>query len=300
MSFSPLPEGAGSCPQSVLWACPLSNLTVAAPDGTDGRLIVDFPNLIRAEVSYSENAVRVFPLVSDLSFNTLEHFVLDILFPRLIASSGTLVVHGALVSHGADAVCLIGDSGRGKSTLSAALRTTGWTLHGDDAMEILIDNTGITARATYPSLRLNPDALEQLFPETPEGMSPVADYLDKFRLDPSDTAKSVKTARLRAVFLLNAWDGTDEIAVRRVTAGALCMSLLKQSFALNPADPKAAHGRLSAASAVAAAVPGFALSYPRDFARLPGVMDRVRSTLDQVEATAKQEMAAPSTLSDHV
>lgn len=270
LSFSPFPEGEGNCPSPVVWACPLGNLIISAPEGAGNRVIVDFPDLIRAEVSCLEKAVRVFPLVPDLLFNSLEHFVLDILFPRLIASSDTLVLHGALVAH------------------------------GEDALETQVDSAGIAARATYPSLRLNPDALDHLFPETPEGTSLVADYLNKFRLDPGDTSETAEATRLRAVFLLDGCDGTDEITVRPVSAATLCMSLLRQSFALNPVDPMAAHGRLTAASAVTAAVPGFALSYPRDFARLPEVMDRVRSTLDQVEATAKQEMAAPSTLPEHV
>lgn len=262
-------------------------------------MVVDFPDLIRAEVSYSEKTVRVLPLVADLSAHTVEHFVMDILFPRLIASSGALVVHGALVAQGGDAVCLIGESGRGKSTLSAALRGAGWTLHGDDAMDVQIDSAGVAARATYPSLRLNPDALDHLFPETPEGMSPVADYLDKFRLDLDDAANQADTTRLRAVFLLEGSDGTDNITVRPLSAAALCMTLLRQSFALNPSDPVAAHGRLTAASAVTTAVPGFALTYPRDFTRLPEVIALVRSTLGQVTGTAKQEMAASSALPRH-
>lgn len=219
---------------------------------------------------------------------------MDILFPRLIADVNGLVVHGALASRGGEAVCMIGESGRGKSTLSAALRAAGWTLHGDDAMEIRIDGSGIAARATYPSLRLNRDSLEELFSAIPEDVSPVADYLDKLRLDPGETDDPSGTLALRAVFLLEG--ASDAVSATPLTATQLCMSLIGQSFALNPADPVAAHERLTAASAVTEAVPGFALSYPREFARLPEVVDLVRSTLDRVGAAAKQEMAARSVL----
>ncbi len=296
MSFSRYSEGAGQGARTVLWTCPFGNLTVATPDSGGDGLMVDFPDLVRAEVSRTDRTVRVYPLVPDISAATLEHFVLDILFPRLIADAGELVVHGALVARGEDAICLLGDSGLGKSTLSAALRGAGWRLLGDDAMELLNDGPGVSASAIYPSLRLHPDSLEQLFPEPPAGMSPVADYLDKYRLDPGDPADPAETTRLRAVLLLGGEDGTNEVAVRPLTALTLCMALVRQSFALDPVDPAAAHGRLGAASAVAAAVPGFALNYPRDYARLPEVIDLVRDTLDRVGTNTRQEMAAPIAL----
>ena len=296
LSFLPFPEGADLCPRPVLWTCPYSGLTVSPAGGEAGRLLVDFPDLVRAEVVRRDRTVRVFPLVPGLSSSTLEHFVMDILFPRLIAETGALVVHGALIAGGTGSVCLIGDSGRGKSTLSAALRGAGWRLQGDDALEVRIDGVGIAARATYPSLRLHPDSLEQLFPEPPQGLSPVADYLDKVRLDPGDPADPAEPTRLRAVFLLDRETGPDEVSVRPLSASTLCMALVRQSFALDPADPVAARGRLAAAGAVAAAVPGFSLSYPRDYARLPEVTGLVRSTLDGVGATARQEMAAASAL----
>ena len=296
LSLSPGSEAADSGPDSVLWRCSAGNLIVASSPGSPGGLIVEFPDLARAEVSRSDRRVRVSPLVPGLSRHDLGHFISDILLPRLVAEDGPLVVHGALLSRDTDAVCLVGDSGRGKSTLSAALQKAGWTLHGDDALHLRAEGAEIGARATYPSLRLFSDSLDHLFPDPPADLSPVADYLDKFRLAPDDVGGPAETPRLRAVLLLEGGDGTDAIAARPVTAVTLCMSLLRQSFSLNPADPVAAHERLTAASAVTAAVPGFALSYPREFARLPEVVDLVRSTLDRVGAAAKQEMAARSGL----
>ncbi|WP_094037650.1 hypothetical protein [Antarctobacter heliothermus] len=252
-------------------------------------LIVNFLNLAVAEVSPPSNTIQVFPLVPGLSPHTLEHFVLDVLLPRLIAEDAPLVVHGALMSRGDDGICLVGDSGRGKSTLSAALRAAGWDFHGDDALVLRPDGAGITAQATYPSLRLLPDSLQQLFPEPPAGLSPVADYLDKYRFDPGNMADPTLPCRLRAVFVLGGDVGT--AAATALTASRLCMTLIGQAFALDPSDPKGAHARLSAASAVAAAVPGFMLDYPRDYACLPEVIEKIGAIL--LEA-GQNEAAGPA------
>lgn len=280
LSQSPEPEGAAHHPRSVLWRCSAGNLIVASSAGSPGCLIVEFPDLARAEVSRPDRRVRVSPLVPGLSRHDLDHFISDILLPRLVAEDGPLVVHGALLSRDADAVCLVGDSGRGKSTLSAALRNAGWALHGDDALHLRAEGAGIAAQATYPSLRLFSDSLDHLFPDPPAGLSPVADYLDKFRLAPGEASTPTGPCRLRAICVLGEDDGSGEVTLRPLTASRLCMTLIGQAFALDPSDPKAAHRRLSGASAVAAAVPGFVLTYPRDYARLPEVIGTIGAALE--------------------
>lgn len=282
------PEEADNRLLSVLWTCPDGTLELASANGDPGRLILDFPGVARAEISRPDRRVRVRPLIPDLSSHTIDHFVMDILLPRLIAESGALVVHGALVSRGGDGICLIGESGRGKSTLSAALHDAGWGFHGDDALVLHGSGAEITAEASYPSLRLFPDSLEQLFPDPPAGLSPVADYLDKFRLDPGQAAGS---CRLRAVLVLGNDDGTGQITARPLSASRLCMTLIGQGFTLNPSDRRAAQGRLTNASAVSAAVPGIELCYPRDYARLPEAIDHISAALDRVLKQAPAEAA---------
>lgn len=271
-----------------IWDSPEGDLCLVSVGGSTADLVLDFFDIVRAAISVRDRTVRIIPGTADLCPQTLGHFVMDILLPRLIAEDGCLVLHGALIARGTDAICLVGESGRGKSTLSAALRNAGWTFHGDDALVLRAEGAGsdarITARASYPSLRLFPDSLDQLFPERPAGLAPVADYLDKFRLDPGDLGDPDGPCRLRAVLVLGEDDGEDRIVLQPLTVSRLCMTLVGQSFALDPVDPKAAHGRLSAASAVAARVPGVRLRYPRDYARLPEVIGRIDDFLDQLQA----------------
>lgn len=280
-------------PFGFLWSSPDGELRLASPVDEPEDFILDYLDLARAWGSRRLKSVAVMPLVPDLSRNSLEHFALDILLPRLIAGDVPLVLHGALLSRDGEAVCLVGDSGRGKSTLSATLRDAGWILHGDDALHLRAEGAGIVAQATYPSLRLFPDSLEHLFPDPPADLPLVADYLDKFRLDPGEASAPIGPCRLRAIFVLGEDDGSGEVTLRPLTASRLCMTLVGQGFALDPSDPKAAHRRLSAASAVAAMVPGFMLGYPRDYARLPEVIEKIGATLEtgliKVAGSAGQE-----------
>ena len=141
-----------------------------------------------------------------------------------------------------------------------------------------------------PACGCFPILLEQLFPDPPAGLSPVADYLDKFRLDPGEVSAPGGPCNLRAIFVLGGDDGSGEVTLRRLTASRLCMTLVGQAFALDPSDPKAAHRRLAGASAAAAAVPGFELVYPRDYARLPEVIEKIGATLE----TGRQRAAGPA------
>lgn len=276
------------------WADPHGALQLT--DGADGsdRVLLRFFDLAGAWISRTERSIHAFPLVSGLSPHTFDHFVMDVVLPRVIAESGDLVLHGALVAQGMDGACLLGRSGLGKSTLAAALRNAGWTFFGDDALELGADGEEITARATYPSLRLFPDSLRQIYPDPPTCLSPVADYLNKFRMDPGGAVPAGEASRLRAVFVLGEDDGSGDVTVQPLAASKLCMALVAHSFALDPSDPASAHRRLSFASAVTAAVPGFALNYPRDYARLPEVIDRVRAVLEHVLADIKGRVAIPS------
>ncbi len=60
------------------------------------------------------------------------------------------------------------------------------------------------------------------------------------------------------------------------------MALVEQSFALDPTDILCAQQRLRRASEVASAVPTFMLSYPRDYACLPEVRQRILEAVDSV------------------
>lgn len=212
------------------------------------------------------------------SMATYHHFLADQVIPRAMEQAGKFVLHAAAVCVGDSVILLIGESGRGKSTLSTSFDIAGHPLLGDDAT--VISSLGDTprAKAVYPSLRLLPDSLAALLPVGTPSLE-VANYTSKQRLAlPCAERESLP---IRSAFILSPPEVMSSIAVRRLTMAETCMAFLENSFALDPSDTARARERMEQASALANAVPAFEIDYPRDYARLPEVRQTI---LDQVAA----------------
>jgi len=210
---------------------------------------------------------------------TIDHFLADQVFPRLVAHAGSFVVHAGAVRVGKAALMLMGSSGRGKSTLVTSFDQAGFALLGDDAMIVSARESGACVRPVYASLRLFPDSIDALMPGTVTA-GPVAHYSTKQRIDVVVAPESDDLPLpVRAIFVLAARSEDGEISFRRLALAETCMALVENSFALDPSNLKQAHRRLDDASALARRVPAFEISYPRDYARLPEVRQAI---LDQV------------------
>lgn len=158
---------------------------------------------------------------------TVSHCLYDHVMPRLLALDGHLVLHGGLVLSPRGALGFIAPSGEGKSTLTASLHCSGLPLMSDDAMILKQSSDGYFAERFYPSLRLLPDSLEQLFPQA-ESTTPVAEYTDKRRV-PFDGGPD--RAPLAALFRLGRTES--EIAIRRLSPADACMVIVSNSFTLD-------------------------------------------------------------------
>lgn len=142
-----------------------------------------------------------------------------------------------------------------------------------------MEGASILARSVYRSLRVLPDTLERLFPERPEVRS-VAQYSNKLRVQlPLAEDETPAPVPLTKLLFLAPPSSDAQITLRRMRPAEACMSLIENSFALDPTDRERARDKLRIASELAAAVPAFELSYPRDYARL----DEVRETLIEAD-----------------
>lgn len=210
-----------------------------------------------------------------------EHFLADQVMPRLLAHIGGFVIHAGAVRIGDGAAMIVGDSGLGKSTLVASLDRAGYKLIGDDALIIRPAPSGARVASVYRSLRLRPDSIAALFDRAPPS-SAIADYTTKRRLDVDVEVGIERADPLIAIFFL----GPPSPAVNvtpRAQSGS-CVGLIANSFALDPTDLDRARSKLSGAAALAAQVPAFTLSYPRDYARLPEVRAAMLDTMKAITA----------------
>lgn len=219
---------------------------------------------------------RVFARYSGYpSAETLDHCLNDLILPRLVASDGELVLHGSLVSTDSGLVGFIGPSGQGKSTLAASLVARGAGLLTDDAFLLQASNEDWRAKPIAASLRLFPDAIEQIFPEVDQ-TTPVAEYTSKRRVPISTKPDGGPIA---ALFRLA--EDANDVRVDRLPLAEACIALVSNAFALEPQDAREASRRFANAAELSKAVPVFNLDYPRDFGRLAEVHTAILETIGQ-------------------
>jgi hypothetical protein len=263
------------------WRDPFGNISLSFARCGDS-LVLHFPDAAKVTASPDGTvAVSRAPRASD---ETLCHVLLDQVLPRLLAHRGHLVVHAAAVvdddRHG---IAIIGDSGRGKSTLSAALAASGCRLLSDDCLLLELDERAVHAIPSYPGLRLLPDSLTALYGETPPDTSPVAHYTDKRRLARTDNRKP-QPSTVTAMLLLQPPVDSAEIRIDPLSPQQACIELVRNAFQLDLGDMQRASKLLAQAAEITRRVPVFSIAYPRHYAALPNVTEQIRTLISTIAA----------------
>jgi hypothetical protein len=238
-------------------------------------LRVSFPGL--ADFESSAEGRVTWQASPACSPETIRHLLLDQVVPRLRARRGALVLHGALVDvEGVGSLLFLGDSGRGKSTLSAAFEQAGHGVLTDDCVLVEAQSGLALAFPSYPGFRLWPDSVRQLFGATVAASPRMAHYSEKLRLGRAPAASAAPGRRVVAAFLLEPPGAADDIVIAPLAGSDACMALLRNAFQFHTGDMVAVRQLLARADQVAAAIPIRTLRYPRDFAVLPTLVRRVR------------------------
>jgi len=270
-------QGLGE-PEIELWRDSVGLLTLSRPDSAGGNVLrLRFDNQIAIDVRLDEQALVEFATSSDLPQSTRDHFLVDQVIPRMLAHEGRLVLHAGAVEVDQQALLMLGQSGSGKSTLTTSFDRAGHALLGDDALVISWDEDRPRARTVYPSLRLLPDSIAEFFPDAET--SDVAHYTWKQRIALDVGQKVVDPLPIRAIVVIGEPAADDQVRISALTVAATCMALIENSFMLDPTDMQRVRQRLDLASDLAGKVPGFAISYPRDYGRLPEVRDAMLASL---------------------
>lgn len=211
------------------------------------------------------------------SIEARHHVLLDHILPRLLTQDGELMVHAAAIGDRRQGVLmLLGDSGRGKSTLCAALVRCGSGLLGDDCVRLTSTAERVMAIPTYPSMRLWPDSLAAVYGDAAPATMPVAHYSDKRRLVASARADGACGAQVAAIVVLQAPAPDNRIRLARASSADAAIAVLRHCFALDPGDLGHARRQLAQVAAATRETPVYALDYPRDYACLPQVIDQLR------------------------
>jgi hypothetical protein len=125
----------------------------------------------------------------------------------------------------------------------------------------------VRALATYPSLRLQPDSIDALFPGDAARVS-LPSYSDKRRFVVMDTSAQTVAGRVAAVYFLgDAYAEQNDLRIEPLAPATSCIRLMEQSFQLDVLDRDAVRRLLGRAGEIVTRVAAFALNYPRDFRR---------------------------------
>ncbi len=238
--------------------------------------LLRFPGLADFQILADSGSIGVWALPG-ITEETLRHLILDHVLPRLVAHQHRVVLHAGTVRIGNQAIAFVGPTGAGKSTLAASLYTAGYPLLSDDALVLDQSRDSVLACPTYSGLRLWPNAIDNLFVETP-AFETMAQYSSKQRVSVDVDGSAGETVAhswlpLAALFVLEPQSemATSSVSIAPIPQCQACMTLIANSFQLDVTDKQRAAAMFADAGMMVAELPTFSLSYPRDFARLPEV-----------------------------
>lgn len=236
------------------------NLSMAFNEGV---FILRFTELCDFILDFGNRHISARPHET-LDKTSVEHLLIDQVLPRFLAHEGKMLLHACIVNVHGRTVLFLGKSGWGKSTLAGLFYQAGHTVYSDDCALVYQQDSYWQALATYPSLRLYEDSIEQLFSDDPL-LSPVSEYSEKQRIVlPIDSTQIVPP--LHAIYFLS--DPKllpTDIAINKMRPSNTCIELIERSFRLDIGNHLQTKALMQSAAILTQNVPAYRLRYPHDF-----------------------------------
>lgn len=193
------------------------------------------------------------------------------------------MMHGGAVSINDNAILFLGESGQGKSTLSASFAAGGCAVLTDDCFLLKESENRISCVGSYPGIRLWPDTLAVLRVRADDlSLYGTASYNQKRRLCPNN--KHIRFA-VQPVYVRNAYVlGTshcETVSIKRLSAHEAVVSLVEHSFRLDITDRERNAREFDTLTRLAEKLPMYRLSYPRRYEMLPAVREAILAHLQE-------------------
>ena len=262
--------------------------------GDDGSIVISggrignsyllrFPYLVDFIISLNERSITYVP-VDGVPEESVRHLLLDQVVPRVLGQMGNLILHAsAICLPDGTGIAFLGDSGWGKSTLTASYLDSEIRFVTDDCLKLTISDTNVYGIANYYGARLYEDSARALFSE-PHFTSGVAHYTDKKRISLFQLARAAQNkVSLAALFVLNdpAQSGSEtKVTIKPFEGASSLMSIIKQTFFIDVADKKTVAAQFADLGKIAdLGTKMYSLSYPRKHEYLPLVREAIKETL---------------------
>ena len=248
----------------------------------DGGYLLRFPRLADFTLDATGHEISCVAAADLVNVVTLRHLAIDHVMPRVLNLLGLDSLHATAVATPAGTIAFIGDTGTGKSTLSASFHLAGFESFCDDCLVLSEEGDRIVATPAYPGVRLWDDSFKALMGDADRG-EPVAQYTRKTRLLGDATGFRADRLPLARLYLLERPTAKNAPAVvpaiARVSPAEAFPVLVGASFPLDLTDTAMLTRHFHFINRVAATVPIRRLTIPSDFAALPAVRATVLADL---------------------
>jgi len=248
----------------------------------DSGFLIRFPGLADFEVARDGLTGSCHPC-RGLDPDTRDHLFQNQVRPLMLSLQGVLTFHGSAVDLGGAAVAFLAASGRGKSTLAAALARRGHHFLTDDCLVIERGEQGYLALPSIPSIRLRNDSRAALL--TPASTTaPAVSYSTKGRFAASpELPHCTRPLPIRAAYFLGD-AAAEEIGIRRITGGETVPAWVAHSFLLDVNDPAALAQHFDEIADLAHVLPSFYLDYPRRYDQIDPLRRALLDHADELDA----------------
>lgn len=182
-------------------------------------------------------------------------------------------LHGTVVEVGDHAIAFVGDCGRGKSTLAAALLACGHRIVTDDVVAFRVRKETWLVHPGIPRLKLSPTIARALLGNADRG-APMLHGVAKLVIPLSPGQAVASMRRLKAIYVLDDPDSSrarEAVSVEPLSARDGFLELVRAAFNLVVSDRNRLANQFASAERLARHVPVKRLVYPRDLSRLPAV-----------------------------
>ncbi len=210
---------------------------------------------------------------------TLRHLLIDQVLPLALSRRGGIALHASAVHlPGIGTVGFVGATGRGKSTVAAALAAAGGHIVTDDCLALDLKDQGtVMAQPGYPGLRLWPGAAARALLRA-RPTTRVAHYSTKRRVHRTALAFHRQASPLRMLFLLSARAETGPpLSIRRCRATARLIGLVRCAYVLDVEDRAGLAGVFGALARLVTQVPVVRLRLRDGHRRLPEAAALIRA-----------------------
>jgi hypothetical protein len=200
-----------------------------------------------------------------------------------LVAMGAEALHGTVVTVDGAAVALLGNCGRGKSTLAAALLARGFPILTDDLIVPDQQDDGWSVHPGIPRLKLFPSMARRVLGRDAGG-TPMHDSTSKLVLPLGASETTRSPVPLKALYVLSdpkesKVRTTSVVHIEHLSGRAAFLEVIKAAFNLIVLDRPRLANQFAFATRLTASVPVRRLHYPRRVSILPSVCDALLSDL---------------------